>query len=146
MVFNPIMSTPLTILRGTLRLAGLLECIEDGLISLLTSPPEHYTDERDYQSISQWTKQYLRLRPFKPEESLRLGTKAFLENAKLASADVHEELEQLIEEDLLLMQRQPIIMTKYRRYVVVNSNKPNSRHSGEHHGVCFFAECRFIYT
>ncbi|KAF9535810.1 hypothetical protein CPB83DRAFT_842386 [Crepidotus variabilis] len=121
--------------NGTLRMSIVLQCIQDGLISLMTAPPEYYTDLVDHAGRAKWTKQYLRFKPFTPDESLNMGIKAFLDNPKLASADCHQELENVIEEDLLMMQRQPSIMTKYRRYIVINAKMEGARHNEDYHGI-----------
>lgn len=62
-----------------------------------------------------------------------MGVKAFLEAPH--SSGLHSELEKLIAADIMALQRQPGIMHRYRRYVVINAQMDGLRHCGEFDGV-----------
>lgn len=112
----------------------ILQSIEDGDISLIESPLEYYAD-RDMISRQNWIKQYARFHAPSKQEALDMGIKAFLGNPKLSPTTSHVELEKCIAIDLSMMQRQPAIMGKYRRFVVIDALVEGSRVSGDYLGV-----------
>ena len=115
---------------------SILQAIEDGDISLIESPPEYYADQ-DLTSRQKWIKQYTRFRAPSQREALEIGVKAFLGNPKLSPMMSHVELEKCIEGDFSMMQRQPAIMGRYRRYVVINALMEGARFSGDFFGVSY---------
>lgn len=118
---------------------AILEAIEEGQISLIYAPPEYYTDAQDLASRQNWIKQFLRFVAPSQKEALAMGIKAFLENPMLSSGESQFlEMEKVVTTDLLGMQRQPTIMTSYRRYVIVNAEMEGLRWSGDHLGVRMF--------
>ena len=112
----------------------VLRAIEEGLISVIQSPPELYTDCPDLKARRVWTKQYTSFRAPSQKEALGLGVKAFLEKPHLSSFG-YSELEKLIAADMMGLQRQPGIMHRYRRYVVINAQMDGVRYCGESDGV-----------
>jgi len=117
----------------------VLQAIEEGQISLIHAPPEYYTDAQDLEARQNWIKQFLCFRAPSKKEALSKGIKAFLEHPMLSSGDSHFlEMEKVVTTDLLRMQRQPAVMTSYRRYVIVNAEMEGLRWSGDHLGVCSF--------
>jgi hypothetical protein len=115
----------------------VLQAIEDGLISLVQSPPELYTDCPDLNARRAWNSQYTSFRSPSQKEALALGVKAFLERPHLSSFGLHSELEKLIAADMMALQRQPAIMHQYRRYVVINAQMDGARYCGESDGVSY---------
>jgi hypothetical protein len=79
-----------------------------------------------------WNRQYINFRPPSQKEALELGVKAFLEKPYLSS---YSELEKLIAADMMGLQRQPGIMRRYRRYVVINAQMDAVRCCGDFDGV-----------
>jgi len=123
---------------------AILQAIEEGQISLIHPPPEYYTDAPDLVSRQNWIKQFLRFVAPSQKEALATGIKAFLENQMLSSGDSQFlEMEKVVTTDLLGMQRQPAVMTSYRRYVIVNAEMEGLRWSGDHLGVRMFLFCRY---
>jgi hypothetical protein len=114
----------------------VLQAIEEGIVSLTQSPPELYTDCPDLKARHGWTKQYTSFRAPSQKEALGLGVKAFLENPHLTSFG-YSELEKLIAADMMCLQRQPGIMHRYRRYVVINAQMDGLRYCGESDGVSY---------
>jgi hypothetical protein len=113
---------------------SILQAIEDGDLSLIESPPEYYADQ-DLASRQNWIKQYTRFRAPSQREALEIGIKAFLRNPKLSPMMSHVELEKSIADDISMMQRQPAIMGRYRRYVVINALMQGAEFSGDFLGV-----------
>lgn len=120
----------------------VLQNIEEGLISLVQSPPELYTDCPDLKARHAWTKQYTSFRSPSQKEALELGVKAFLERPHLSS---FSELEKFIAADMMSLQRQPGIMHRYRRYVVVNAQMDGVRSCGDSDGVSYIFLSRFAF-
>jgi len=115
-------------------MGSILQAIEDGDLALMESPPEYYADQ-DLTSRQKWIKQYTRFRAPSQREALEMGIKAFLGDPKLSPMMSHVELEKSIAGDLSMMQRQPAIMARYRRYVVINARTEGAEFSGDVLGV-----------
>jgi hypothetical protein len=73
---------------------------------------------------------------------LELGVKAFLD--KHLSSFGYSELEKLIAADMMGLQRQPGIMHRYRRYVVINAQMDGVRYCGESDGVSYTFVSQFL--
>jgi hypothetical protein len=134
----------ISFIRGTLRMQTVLQAIEDGLVSLVQSPPELYTDCPDLKARHVWAKQYTSFRAPSQREALDLGVKAFLEKPHLWSFG-YSELDKLIAADMIGLQRQPGIMHRYRRYVVINAQMDGVRYCGESDGVSHTYLSQILY-
>jgi len=114
----------------------ILKAIEEGAVALLRAPPEFLTESRDPDAREAWISQHLAFRAPSQRQALEMGIKAFLADPKLSSKESPKELEKLICQDILSMQRQPAIMKNYRRYIVVDAMDVNGvRNSYESNGV-----------
>lgn len=134
----------------------ILKEIEEGYLSLLEAPPEIFTDakivtkdqgtgkeEVTYLDNNlEWNKRYISLSPPRQVEALQAGVTAFLKSARLSSRleanTVMTTMDEIITADITLMQRSPVFMSKYRRYVVVDSDKRSVPKNPYVQGASFF--------
>ncbi|KAJ3502486.1 hypothetical protein NLJ89_g8864 [Agrocybe chaxingu] len=121
--------------KGTLRLKYVLEAIEKGSVALLEAPPEATIVTPETSSREGWLKKYLHFRPPTQFEALHTGCDTFLKKPKLMSPNWQSEIENEIMLDISAMQRQPVFMKQYRRYVVITSERDTPRPTGKEYGL-----------
>ncbi|CAA7266639.1 unnamed protein product [Cyclocybe aegerita] len=121
--------------KGTLRLKYILEAIKKGSVALLEAPPEATFASSETSSRGGWLKKYLHFRPPTEFEALHTGCDAFLKKPKLMSPNWQSEIENEIIQDISAMQRQPVFMKQYRRYVVITSEGDTPRPIGKEYGL-----------
>lgn len=109
-------------------LADILTAIEDGHASLLNSPP---LDPRVEKS-QKWLDWQLGLIPEVSQGLLEKSIKFFDRRyQETLPSRVHGAIEAEIVQDMTLMQMQPSIREKYRRFVVIRSTAENQVKSGK---------------
>ncbi|PPQ85731.1 hypothetical protein CVT25_003109 [Psilocybe cyanescens] len=138
---------PMSVLdKKPLMMDIILEAIAAGQVSLLEAPPEKPTVTRVatkdnvtgeettiyLDNILEWIKKYLLLTPPRKFGALSTGIRAMLENTKLSKSEgslFRTVMDQITIADMALMQRNPMFLSRYRRYVVVDSDMHPSRQS-----------------
>ena len=108
--------------RGNFVYEDLLKAIEQGTIALLHAPIVSRESAPKCDPSLLWTRWMLRLPSMNArqilEECLKIAAEQF---ASTSDADLPMAVEKEIARDMLRMQMQPVIMDKYRRFVVVKS-------------------------
>ncbi|KAM5538264.1 hypothetical protein V8D89_008151 [Ganoderma adspersum] len=106
--------------EGNFVYEDLLKAIEQGTIALLHAPIVAREPAPKGDPSLLWTRWMLRLPSMNArqilEECLRIAAEQF---ANTSDADLPMAVEKEIARDILRMQMQPVIMDKYRRFVVV---------------------------
>ncbi|PIL29610.1 hypothetical protein GSI_08247 [Ganoderma sinense ZZ0214-1] len=106
--------------EGNFVYEDLLKAIEQGTIALLHAPPVVRDPAPEGDASLLWTRWMLCLPSMNArqilEECLRIAAEQF---ANTSAADLPMAIEKEIARDMLRMQMQPVIMDKYRRFVVV---------------------------
>lgn len=128
-VFNPLSYIESS---NEFPLRYLLNAIDDGDIALVDAPPDEssLTGPDGTAQYEQWINNTLSFASPTPRASVEMGLAAF-SSSKLTDMPEdrwHSAIEDLIVEDMQAMQRQPSVLTNYRRYVVIRSHQENHIH------------------
>ncbi|KAG6850314.1 hypothetical protein H0H93_014889 [Arthromyces matolae] len=115
---------PLVMLdRGDLPYLKLLTAIDDGEISLISSPSNQYDESSTQGHVprQEWIRRHWSHRPHGARAILQSCIQAFDQKyGKLAPADWHRAILKEVQKDIQNMRKQPVFMLKYRRYVVLH--------------------------
>lgn len=145
----------------------ILEAIQAGQLSLLEAAPEKPTvtrivvqnketgqeEIRYLEDKVEWAKKYVSFAPPRQLAALEAGVRAFLQNTKLSSESEGTAYMTVMDEitiaDMALMQQNPVFMSSYRRFVVIDSDKPKPPRLGPYiQGVSFsfrWIACQLTY-
>ncbi|KAK7064499.1 chromo domain-containing protein [Favolaschia claudopus] len=100
----------------------LLRAVEDGEIAVLRAPPLNRNATTELDPIADWLRSNWINRPLGPRQTLERCLDAFsVKYSNMPQARWTPAIEAEISTDLDLMQRQPNIMTRYRRYIVIKA-------------------------
>jgi hypothetical protein len=100
----------------------LLHLIESYAISITNTPPiSHGNHEKD-DRLAAWICNEIQRLDASPRELVSSCLEAFSRHiSKIPSNDLSVTMQDYVLRDILLMQRQPILMDNYRRFIVVKS-------------------------
>ncbi|KAJ7462715.1 hypothetical protein B0H11DRAFT_2053966 [Mycena galericulata] len=111
----------------------LLRAIDDGEVSLLQSPPLGRNPSSESDKTEEWLRDHWTNRPLGQRRILEYCMNAFsTKYANVPETEWATAVQAEISEDLDLMQRQPIIMEHYRRYVVIKAESDDGPKVGKH--------------
>ncbi|KAG6900161.1 hypothetical protein C0993_002090 [Termitomyces sp. T159_Od127] len=112
---------------GKFPYTRLLRAIDEGELAFISSPSS-YGLQSAFSPQEEWVKRHWTHRPRGPRAILQASLDAFHEKyAKFGSMERESGILDDISKDLRCMRRQPVIMGKYRRYVVIHSPRVQQR-------------------
>lgn len=120
--------TDIAIARQQLMMDVILEQISEGNLALLEAPPENPKDTQRKDAVRDWISRFFMFQPLKKRDALAAGIKAFLSNQALARSELSKSkvlINMEIASDMNRMQRQPVFMSRYRRYIVIDVDQPD---------------------
>jgi len=126
----------------------ILEAIAKGDVALLHAPPEKAVPTSFKDARAEWLSKYLAFIPPKKHAALKEGITAFLSNHKLSKSDNIQRTNAMEEEilnDMALMQRQPVFVKEYRRYVVIDSEASTAKRSPYNQGLEWTSVAKFDF-
>lgn len=124
---------PLSVIENDeFPLRYLLNAIDNGDIALVDAPPDEpsLAGPEGTAQYERWIDNALSFASPTHRTSVEMSVAAF-SNSNLTDMPQDKwpsSIEELIVEDMQAMQRQPSIMTNYRRYVVIRSHQENHIH------------------
>lgn len=132
----------------------ILEQISEGNVALIQAPAEYLKDTQatNTDAFKSWISAFFLFENPEKRDALATGIKAFLENEKLFWSELSQSKALInleIASDMNRMQRQRVFMSKYRRYVVIDVDPPDTPGPGPNdYGVStqiFHHLCRFSF-